>query len=102
MFELIAATVKVFCNLKNKMARRAKKIRDKGKIRLSSYFKNVEDGQRVAIVDERGVRVNFPHRLRGMSGKVTGARGKFKEVVIKDGGKEKLFIVHPVHLKVLA
>lgn len=84
------------------MARRAKKIRDKGKLRLSSYFKVLSDGERVAVVDERGVRVNFPKRLRGMSGKVIGSRGRFKEVEIKDGNKTKTFIIHPVHLKVLA
>ena len=84
------------------MARRAKKIRDKGKIRLSSYFKNIEDGARVAIIDERAVRVNFPQRLRGMSGVVMSSRGKFKEIKLKDGNKEKTFVIHPVHLKVLA
>ena len=84
------------------MARRGKKIREKGKLKLSSYFKNIDDGARVAVVDERGVRMGFPPRLRGMSGKVKCARGKFKEVEIKDGDKLKTFIIHPVHLKVLA
>ena len=84
------------------MARRAKNVRAKGKISLSSYFKKIDDGVRVAIVDERGVRVNFPTRLRGMSGSVKGSRGRFKEVEIKDGNKLKTFIIHPVHLKVLA
>ncbi len=83
------------------MARRAKKIRDKGKLKLSSYFKVIEDGARVAIVDERGVRLSFPQRLRGMSGVVIKSRGRFKEVALKDGNKPKTFVVHPVHLKVL-
>jgi len=83
------------------MARRAKKIRDKGKLKLSSYFKNIDDGERVAVVDERGVRMNFPQRLRGMSGKVMKSRGKFKEVEIKDGNKLKTFVIHPVHLRIL-
>ncbi len=83
------------------MARRAKKIRDKGKLKLSSYFKKIDDGARVAVVDERGVRMNFPQRLRGMSGVVKGARGRFMEVEIKDGNKAKTFVIHPVHLKVL-
>ncbi|NPE27161.1 hypothetical protein HNV12_04135 [Methanococcoides sp. SA1] len=83
------------------MARRAKRAREKGKIRLSSYFRNIADGARVCVVDERAVRVNFPQRLRGMSGVVKAARGKFKEVLIKDGNKEKMFVIHPVHLKVL-
>ena len=84
------------------MARRAKKIRAKGKLKLSAYFKNIEDGERVAVVDERGVRMAFPKRLRGMSGKIKCSRGKFKEVEIKDGNKLKTFIIHPVHLRVLA
>ncbi|MCK4650263.1 50S ribosomal protein L21e [Candidatus Pacearchaeota archaeon] len=83
------------------MARRAKEIRKKGKLNLSSYFRNIEDGTRVAVVDERGVRISFPTRLRGMSGKVKASRGKFKEVEIKDGNKLKIFIIHPVHLRVL-
>lgn len=83
------------------MARRGKRIREKGKLKLSSYFKNINDGVRVAIVDERGVRMSFPGRLRGMSGKVKASRGRFKEVEIKDGNKLKTFIIHPVHLKVL-
>jgi large subunit ribosomal protein L21e len=83
------------------MARRAKKIRTKGKIKLSSYFRKIDDGSRVAVVDERGVRMSFPQRLRGMSGKIKCARGRFKEVEIKDGNKLKTFIIHPVHLKVL-
>lgn len=84
------------------MARRAKNIRAKGKIKLSSYFKKIDDETRVAIVDERAVRPNFPLRLRGMSGKTVGSRGKFKEVEVKDGNKLKTFVIHPVHLKVLA
>ncbi len=81
------------------MARRAKKIREKGKLRLSSYFKKFSDGERVAIIQERGVRASFPERLRGMSGEIKGSRGRFKEVKIKDGNKPKLFIIHPVHLR---
>ncbi len=83
------------------MARRAKKIRAKGKLKLSSYFRTIDNGERVAIVDERGIHMNFPKRLRGMSGVVKAARGKFKEIEIKDGNKLKTFIIHPVHLKVL-
>ncbi len=81
------------------MARRAKRIREKGKIRLSSYFKNFSDGERVAIIQERGVGTSFPERLRGMSGEIIRSRGKFKEVKIKDGNKPKMFIIHPVHLR---
>lgn len=83
------------------MARRAKKIRAKGKIKLSSYFRNIDDGARVAVVDERGAKMSFPQRLRGMTGKVKTSRGRYKEVEIKEGNKMKTFVIHPVHLRVL-
>jgi large subunit ribosomal protein L21e len=83
------------------MARHGKKIREKGKLSLSSYFKKIEDGASVALVVNPGVRASFPLRLRGMSGKVAESRGKFKLVEIKDGNKKKTFIIHPVHLRKL-
>jgi len=83
------------------MARQGKKIREKGKLRLSSYFKKVEDGADVAIITDVGVRFSYPKRIKGMSGKVLGSRGKFKLVEIKDGNKAKTFIIHPIHLKKL-
>ncbi len=83
------------------MARIKKRIREKGKLRLSRYFKKLGDGDNVAIVMDCGVRASFPRRLRGMSGKVAGNRGGFKLVEIKDGGKLKTFIIHPAHLRKL-
>jgi large subunit ribosomal protein L21e len=83
------------------MARQGKKVREKGKLRLSSYFKKVEDGADVAIVTDTGVRFSYPKRIKGMSGKVLESRGKFKLVEIKDGNKAKTFIIHPIHLKKL-
>ncbi|MBU2576911.1 MAG: 50S ribosomal protein L21e [Nanoarchaeota archaeon] len=83
------------------MARQRKTVREKGKLRLSRYFKKIDDGAKVAIVTERGVRASFPKRIHGMSGKILESRGKFKLVQIKDGNKMKTFIMHPVHLRLL-
>ena len=80
---------------------KGKQIREKGKLRFSEYFKNISDGENVALNIDEGVRVSFPRRYQGRSGKVVGERGKFKIVQIKDGRKEKNFIIHPVHLKKL-
>jgi len=66
------------------MTRRSKKIREKGKLRLSSYFKNISDGVRVSVVRERGIAASFPERIQGMAGSVFCSRGKFKEIKIKD------------------
>jgi large subunit ribosomal protein L21e len=83
------------------MARQGRKVREKGKLRLSGYFKKIEDGASVALVSDAGVRASFPKRIKGMSGKVLGSRGRFKLVEIKDGNKAKTFIIHPIHLRKL-
>lgn len=83
------------------MARQRKKVREKGKLRLSRYFKQIDDGAKVAVVTDRGVRAAFPKRIQGMSGTVLESRGKFKLVKLKEGDKMKTFIMHPAHLRVL-
>ena len=94
-------TARWFCQHFYIRARQTKKVREKGKLRLSRYFKKIDDGAKVAIVTDVGVRAAFPKRIKGMSGKVLESRGKFKLIQIKDGNKLKTFIIHPVHLKVL-
>ncbi len=80
---------------------RGKRIRQKGKIRFSEYFKKLDNNDRVAVVIEKAVRAAFPKRLQGRSGKVIGERGRFKSVEINDKNKVKTYIIHPVHLKKL-
>ncbi len=83
-----------------KMAK-GKKVRKKGKLSLSSYFKKIETGTDVAVVIEKSVRAAFPKRIQGKSGKIIGDRGRFKIIELNDGNKKKKFIIHPVHLKKL-
>jgi large subunit ribosomal protein L21e len=80
---------------------KGKKVRQKGKIRFSSYFKKINDGDRVAVVRELSVAAAFPKRIQGMSGIVAESRGRYKVVKLKDGDKMKTYIIHPVHLKKL-
>ena len=80
---------------------KGKKVREKGKFRLSRYFKNFSEGDMVAVSSERGFRINFPKRIVGKSGKIVDSRGKFKVVEIKEGNMKKKFILHPVHLRKL-
>lgn len=83
------------------MARLRKHIRENGKLKLSKYFRKINDGENVGVIMDCGVRASFPRRLRGASGKITGSRGKFKLIEIKDGNKLKTFIIHPIHLRKL-
>lgn len=78
---------------------RGKRVREKGKIKLSHYFKKLEKGEKVSVVPEKSVRAAFPKRIIGLSGTVEGMRGKFGVVGLKEKNKLKRFIIHPVHLK---
>jgi ribosomal protein L21E len=80
---------------------KGKKIRTQGKLKLSCYFKKFKEGERVAIVKDLGIKNNFPKRIVGMSGTVEGLRGKYCLVKLKDGSKNKVFIIHPIHLRSL-
>jgi len=81
------------------MARRRTRVRKKGKLSLSRYFQKIEDGAKVAVVTDGGVRAAYPLRIQGQTGNVAGSRGRFKLVEIKDGNKMKTFIIHPIHLR---
>jgi len=78
---------------------RKKKIRVKGKLQLSRYFQELNDGDFVAIVKEPSVQAKFPERIQGKTGIIEGKRGMSYIIKIKDQEKEKKFLIAPIHLK---
>lgn len=78
-----------------------KNIRQRGKLSLSNYFQEFVKGDRVAIVREHSENPKFPKRIQGISGVIAGQRGSAYIVRIKEGNKEKIHIIKPVHLKKL-
>lgn len=78
---------------------KGRRVREKGKARLSQYFKKLEEGDKVSLKVDSGFRVAFPKRLKGSSGKVLGMRGTHAVVEIKDRAKAKTYIIHPIHLR---
>ena len=78
-----------------------KRQKEHGKIKLSRYFQDFKEGDRVAVIRELAVQPKFPSKLHGRSGVVNGKRGNSYIVKIKDLKKEKTYIIHPVHLKKL-
>ncbi len=76
-----------------------KKVRTRGKLSLSRYFQKLNDGDRVSVVREAAVSVNFPKRLQGRTGIIKKKQGKVYVVNIKDQSKSKDFLIEPVHLK---
>ena len=78
---------------------RKKKIREKGKLQLSKYFQELNNGDFVAIVKEPSVQAKFPERIQGKTGIVGGKRGMSYIIKIRDQEKEKKFLIAPIHLK---
>jgi len=78
-----------------------KSPRSKGKIKLSRYFQEFKQGDRVAVVRELAVQPKFPKKLQGRSGTIESKKGKSYIVKINDLNKGKEYIIHPVHLKKL-
>jgi len=78
---------------------KSKQVRARGKIKLSDYFQHIKEGSLVSVQRDLGINASFPERIQGRSGKVIGTRGDAKLVEMMDGGKRKIFIIHPVHLR---
>ena len=75
-----------------------KKVR--GMPKVNSMLKKFTVGDKVAIVIDSAVHSAMPYaRFQGKIGSVVGQRGSAYLVEIKDGGKMKKLIRHPVHLK---
>ncbi len=78
-----------------------KRPREKGKIKLSRYFAEFKEGERVTVIRELAVQPKFPEKLHGRSGVILNKRGTNYIVKINDLNREKVYIIHPVHLKKL-
>lgn len=76
-----------------------KSIRTRGKIQFSKYFQKLKEGDFVIISKEQSIQSNFQKRLQGKTGTVEGKRGKNYIIKIKDGNKNKKFLINPIHLK---
>jgi large subunit ribosomal protein L21e len=98
---LLSKMVKRIGTSRRKTRQKFKKPRgEAGKISISKYLQNFEQGEKVCFKAEPAIQkgLYFP-RFHGKNGVVKGMKGKCYQVKIKDGNKEKLIIVHPVHLK---
>jgi large subunit ribosomal protein L21e len=78
---------------------KGKPIRKKGKLQFSKYFQNLQEGDYVSVIREKSLQARFPKRLQGKTGIIRGKRGKVYIVKVKDGNKEKKFLIEPIHLK---
>ena len=76
-----------------------KNYKERGKISIRKFFQEFKQGDRVVLKAESGYQKGMYYpRFHGKSGLILNKKGHCYEVLIKDGKKEKLLIVHPVHL----
>lgn len=76
-----------------------KNIRQKGKIRLSEYFKILKNNDRVVVFRELSQMTSLPKRIQGKTGFIEGKSGNSYIIKLMDGKKMKSFNIHPIHLK---
>ena len=77
-----------------------KNTRDKGKISITRFFQEFVKGDKVLLAAEPAVQTGmYDPRFHSKVGMVESKRGHCYNVAIKDGGKAKSLIVHPIHLR---
>ncbi len=77
-----------------------KEIRRRGIVPVTSLIQKFDIGQKVHVVVEPSIQKGMPHRrFHGMTGTIVGQRGRAWLLSIHDGGKEKILIARPQHLK---
>ncbi|MBW2992938.1 50S ribosomal protein L21e [Candidatus Woesearchaeota archaeon] len=77
-----------------------KKTRAKGKISITKYFQEFDKGDKVLLAAEPAIQVGmYNPRFHSKVGIIESKRGHCYNIQIKDGGKEKILVVHPVHLR---
>lgn len=78
----------------------SKSIKEKGKMSLTRFFQEFNEGERVVFKAESSYQKGmYMPRFHGKNGMVNKKIGRCYEIVFKDSNKQKKAIVHPVHLK---
>lgn len=79
-----------------------KPLRERGKLSVSRYFQKYSEGDKVCLKAEPSVQKGiYFRRFHGKTGIIESKRGNCYNVRIKDINKEKVLIIHPIHLKKL-
>lgn len=71
-----------------------------GNVALTKFMQSFNEGDKVALLVEPSYQKGMYHPMfYGRIGVVSAKKGRCYEVTVRDGGKYKSLIVHPVHLK---
>jgi large subunit ribosomal protein L21e len=86
--------------MKGTRGKLSNKPRERGTSPPQRSIAEFDDGQKVHLNLDPSVREGrFHPRFNGLTGEVVGKQGRAFKVQIKDGGKEKMVVVRPAHLR---
>ena len=72
---------------------------ERGKISIRKYLQKFQNGDKVLLSLDPSVHKGmYYRRYHGKIGVIKQKRGFCYETLIKDNNKEKLLIIHPIHL----
>jgi len=78
----------------------SKNVAEKGKIKIRNYLQDFKESDKVILVAEPAVQGGMHHpRFQGLAGEIVNKQGSCYKIKIKDGNKEKMVVIHPVHLR---
>ena len=76
-----------------------KQFRSKGKLSLTKFFQEFNPGDKVKLKAEPAYQKGmYGLRFHGKVGIIKRKLRTNYEIMITDGGKDKIVIVHPIHL----
>ncbi|MUV58292.1 large subunit ribosomal protein L21e [Halogeometricum rufum] len=76
------------------------KPRERGTSPPQRAIQEYDEGQKVHLKIDPSVRKGrFHARFNGHTGEVVGKQGRAFKVQINDGGKDKILVVRPAHLR---
>lgn len=78
-----------------------KSQKEHGKLKLSKYFQEFKEGDKVAVIRDHAMNPAFPKRIQGRTGIVIGTRGNAHLIQLNEGNAVKVHIIRPIHLKKL-
>ncbi len=86
-----------------KTRHKLRRWRDTPPVTVTRYLAKFEEGDRVVVDIHPSVQEGRPHhRFNGRVGTVIGMQGSAYRVKVRDGDKEKILIIAPIHLRRLA
>ncbi|KAB1198782.1 MULTISPECIES: 50S ribosomal protein L21e [Haloferax] len=86
--------------MKGTRGKLSNKPRERGTSPPQRSIAEFEEGQKVHLNLDPSVREGrFHPRFNGLTGEVVGKQGRAFKVQINDGGKDKMVVVRPAHLR---